>query len=265
MLRVVGVKLKPVGKIYFFDPAGLELKEGEEVVVETEKGLALGRVVWGQREVEEGNIIETLKPVVRKAQAEDLHHAQELQAKAGEALNKAREIIAKSGLSIKPVKAEYNWDGSRLIIYFTAPGRVDFRGLVKELASHFKTRIELHQLGARDEAKILGGIGPCGLPLCCSRWLCEFSPVSLRMAKEQELPLHPEKLSGLCGRLLCCLAFEMEQYCQLKEKLPKKGERLTTPMGPAEVVSTNPLKQTVTVELESQVVVEFPLSQVSLL
>lgn len=233
------------------------------VVVETERGLELGEVVLGEREIEEENILEPLKPVLRKAQEEDIQKWQEMREKSERDFIKAKEIISKSGLPIKPINAEYNLDGSRFTIYFTAPTRVDFRRLVRELASQFKTYIELHQLGPRDEAKILGGIGLCGLPLCCSRWLCEFVPVSLKMAREQELFLHPEKISGLCGRLLCCLAFEIEQYQKLKEKLPQKGQRLSTPLGPGKVIGTNLIKETVIVELESQMVMEFPLDQVS--
>lgn len=263
MPKVVGIQFKPVAKIYLFDPAGIELKEGDRVVVETERGLELGRVVLGEREIEERNILEPLKPVLRKAQEEDIHKWQEMRSKSAQDFIKAKEIIAKSDLPLKPITAEYNLDGSRFTIYFTALTRVDFRQLVRELASQFKTYIELHQLGPRDETKILGGIGPCGLTLCCSRWLTEFTPVSLKMAKEQELFLHPEKISGLCGRLLCCLAFEIEQYLKLKEKLPQKGQRLSTPLGPGEVVGANPIKETVIVELESQMIVEFPLNQVS--
>jgi cell fate regulator YaaT (PSP1 superfamily) len=232
---------------------------GDEVVVQTERGPDLGTVVSPPTEREDG---ESLRPVLRRATEEDKEAASRCCHRAGGALEEARRQVARLGLPMKLLGAEYNLDGGRLTLYFSAEGRVDFRDLVRELASVFRARIEMRQVGPRDESKILGGIGQCGQELCCHRWLTEFTPVSIRMAKEQDLALNPLKISGLCGRLLCCLSYEMGQYVQAREKLPRRGQRVITPMGPAQVVGGNPLKETVTVRLESEAVVEVPLSQV---
>lgn len=230
------------------------------MVVETVRGQEIGFVAQGLREIPGEEVGEPLKPVLRKATPPDLERAQSLRSQEKEALIQAREAAWRLGLPMKILTAEYTMDG-RLTFYFAAEERVDFRGLVKELAGRFHTRIELRQIGPRDETKLLGGIGACGMPLCCARWLTEFAPVTIRMAKEQGLALNPPKISGACGRLLCCLAYEIEHYRELKQKLPAKGKKISTPMGPAKVVETSPLKEMVKVELEGGAVVEIPLAQ----
>jgi len=262
MTQIVGVRFKRAGKIYYFDPAGIELEVGDWVVVETGRGPELGRVVISPKQVLSSELTEPLKPVLRQAREEDLRQREEFRAKEKEALEQCREMIARLNLPMKLLGAEYNLDGTRITFFFSAEGRVDFRELLKELTSSFKSRIELRQVGPRDEAKLYGGIGRCGRPLCCAAHLSEFTPVSVRMAKEQDLPLNPLKISGICGRLLCCLSYECEQYRALKEKLPPIGQLVTTPMGMATVVGGNPLKQTVVVQLESQATVEFPVEKV---
>jgi cell fate regulator YaaT (PSP1 superfamily) len=264
MAEIVGVRFKRAGKVYYFDAAGIELQVGDYVVVQTTRGLELGRVFITPKQVLAGEVTTELKPVVRKAEPEDIKQAREFEANEAEALAECGKLIAKLGLPMKLLDAEYNLDGSRLTFYFSAEERVDFRELVRELNARFKTRIELRQLGPRDEAKLIGGFGRCGRPLCCVDFLTEFSPVSIRMAKEQDLPLNPMKISGVCGRLLCCLAYESEQYHAMKEKMPKQGQRVSTPMGVAKVVGGNPLKETVLVELESQAIVELPLSKITI-
>jgi cell fate regulator YaaT (PSP1 superfamily) len=203
-----------------------------------------------------------LKPVMRKAEDEDIMRAQEFESKEEEALIECGKLIAKLDLPMKLLSAEYNLDGSRLTLFFSAAERVDFRQLVQQLTKRLNIRVELRQVGPRDEAKLIGGFGRCGRPLCCASFLSELAPVSIRMAKEQDLPLNPMKISGVCGRLLCCLGYESEQYHIMKEKLPKEGERVSTPMGVATIVRVNPLKETVSVELESQATVELPLSEI---
>ena len=260
MPQAVVVRFRPAGKVYHFDPAALELTEGDQVVVETVRGQEIGFVVRGPREVPAEGLGESLKPVLRKATPQDLEWAQSLRSQEKGALIQAREAARRLGVPMKILTAEYTLDG-KLTFYFTAEERVDFRELVKELAGRFHTRIDLRQIGPRDETKLLGGIGACGLPLCCGRWLTEFAPVTIRMAKEQGLALNPPKISGVCGRLLCCLAYEMEHYRELKQKLPAKGKKISTPMGPAKVIETSSLKETVKVELEGGTVVEIPLAQ----
>jgi cell fate regulator YaaT (PSP1 superfamily) len=264
MADIVGVRFKRAGRVYYFDLAGIELQVGDYVVVKTTRGLELGRVLIAPKQVLASEVAKELKSVVRKAEAEDIKRAQEFEAKEAEALAECSRLIAKLGLPMKLLGAEYNLDGSRLTFYFSAAERVDFRELVRELSNRFKTRIELRQLGPRDEAKLVGGFGRCGRPLCCMDFLTEFSPVSIRMAKEQDLPLNPMKISGVCGRLLCCLAYESEQYRLMKEKMPKEGQRVSTPMGVARVVGSNPLKETVMVELESEATVELPLNDITI-
>lgn len=261
MAQVVGVRFKSAGKLLFYSTAGLEVAVGERVVAETERGLELG---WVTLPPQEKGGKEAFPPLTRKAIPEDLEQAHLLERQAQESLDKARERVGWRGLEMRFLAAEYNLEASRLTFYFSAPARVDFRELVRELAGLFHIRIEMRQVGPRDETKLLGGMGPCGLSLCCHRWLTEFSSVSIRMAKEQDLSLNPLKISGVCGRLLCCLGYEMEQYLALKEKLPPRGQRVSTPLGPSVVVGGNPLKESVTVELESGAVVEIPLSQVTL-
>ncbi len=264
MAEIVGIRFKRAGKVYYFDPAGIDLEVNEYVVVKTARGLELGRVVIAPTQVVASEVTEPLKPVVRKAGPEDIKRIQEFEDREGEALAECGKLIAKLGLPMKLLGAEYNLDGTRLTFFFSATERVDFRELVRELNKRFKVRVELRQLGPRDEAKLVGGFGRCGRPLCCMNFLTEFSPVSIKMAKEQDLPLNPLKISGVCGRLLCCLTYESEQYHAMKEKLPKPGQQVSTPMGVASVVGGNPLKETVLVELESQATVELPLSDITI-
>ena len=263
MAEIVGVRFKRAGKVYYFDPANIELEINDFVVVETSRGQELGRVVIAPRQVLANEADKPLKPVVRKAEPDDIDRAQELEAKEREAMVECSKLIAKLELPMKLLSAEYNLDGSRLTLHFSAAERVDFRELVRELSSRLKIRVELRQTGPRDEAKLVGGCGRCGRPLCCANFLSEFAPVSIRMAKEQELPLNPMKISGCCGRLMCCLVYENELYQTMKEKLPKNGQTVFTAMGEARVIGSNPLKETVLVELESQAAVELPLSEIT--
>jgi cell fate regulator YaaT (PSP1 superfamily) len=263
MAKTVGVRFRRAGKIYYFDAGDIELGVNDYVVVKTARGLELGRVVVVPKEVSEGEATKGLKPVVRKAEPEDIEQAQELEAREAEALAECAKLIAKLGLPMKLLGAQYNLDGSRLTFFFSAEERVDFRELVRELNSRFKKKVELRQLGPRDEARLVGGFGRCGRPLCCVDFLAELSPVSIKMAKEQDLPLNPMKISGVCGRLLCCLAYESEQYHDMKAKLPRQGQQVNTPMGVATVVGGNPLKETVWVELETEARVEVPLSKIT--
>jgi len=262
MTEVIGLRFKRAGRVYYFDSAGIAVNVGNWVVVETERGPELGRVVISPKQVIASEITEPLKPVLRKAETEDFDKRVEFKGKEREALEKCQEISSRLDLPMKFISAEYNLDGSRLTVFFSAEGRVDFRDLLRELTATLKTRIELRQVGPRDEAKLLGGYGRCGRPLCCMTYLSEFNPVSIRMAKEQDLPLNPMKISGVCGRLLCCLSYESEQYRIMKEKLPPIGQRVVTPMGIATVVGGNPLKETVFVELESEATAEFPVEEV---
>ena len=262
MKEVVGVRFKRAGRIYYFDPAGIELNVGDWVVVDTGRGPEISRVVISPKQVVASDITEPLKPVLRRASEEDLKQREEFNAKEREALEQCQEMIARENLPMKLLSAEYNLDGTRLTFLFSAEGRVDFRDLLKQLTASFKTRIELRQVGPRDKAKLLGGFGRCGRPLCCTTYLTEFSPVSIRMAKEQELSLNPMKISGVCGRLVCCLSHECEQYREMKRKLPAIGQQVTTPSGPASVVGINPLKETVLVKLESEATVELPVAEV---
>ena len=264
MTEIVGVRFKRTGRVYYFDPAGIELDLNDWVMVETEHGVEVGRVVISQKQVLSSEITEPLKPVLRKAEEEDIRQLKESEGKETEALDGCKEMANQFNLPMKLLAAEYNPDGTRLTVYFSAEGRVDFRDLLKELTNTFKTRIELRQVGSRDKAKLLGGVGRCGRPLCCATYLSEFNPVTIKMAKEQALPLNPMKISGVCGRLLCCLSYEYEQYRIMKEKLPASGQRVSTPMGLATVVGGNPLRETVIVQLESQATVELPVEQVSI-
>jgi len=264
MAEIIGVRFKRAGKVYYFDPAGIDLQVNDYVVVQTTRGLELGQVVIAPKQVLASEVSDQLKPVERKAEDKDIERAQEFADKEREALAECGKLITKLNLPMKLLSAEYNFDGSRLTFFFTAEERVDFRKLVRELTNCFKTRVELRQIGPRDEAKLIGGLGRCGRPLCCTSFLSEFDPVSIRMAKEQDLTLDPMKISGVCGRLLCCLVYENEQYRKMKEKLPKRGQRVSTPIGVGSVVGTNVVKETVLVELESQASVELPLSEVTI-
>jgi cell fate regulator YaaT (PSP1 superfamily) len=262
MSEIVGIRFHQAGKVYYFDAAGIPLEVNDYVVVETSRGQELGKVVISPKQVIFSEITEPLKPIIRKAQAEDIEKAQQQQEKATNAIAKCRELVEKFNLPMKPISAQYNLDGSHLTIFFSAEKRVDFRELVRELSRNLKTHVELRQVGARDEAKLIGGLGKCGFPLCCTTFLSEFEPVSIKMAKEQDIALNPMKTSGVCGRLLCCLGYEYEQYRAMKEKMPPLRQEVSTALGNAKVVSCNPLKETVTVELETGVTVELPLSQI---
>jgi len=263
MSETVGVRLQSAGKVYYFDAVDIPLEIDDNVVVETSRGHELGRVVISPQQVIHSEITEPLKPVIRKALAEDIEKANRQQERAKNAVAKCRELIEKLNLPMKPIWAQYNLDGSHLTIFFSAEKRVDFRELVRELSRSLKTRVELRQVGARDEAKLVGGLGKCGCPLCCTTFLSEFAPVSIKMAKEQDITLNPMKTSGICGRLLCCLGYEYEQYRTMKEKMPSLRQEVSTALGNAKVVSCNTIKETVTVELETGVTVELPLSQIS--
>ena len=263
MAEVVGIRFKRAGRVYYFDPADNELQVNDQVVVKTARGLELGCVVIAPKQVLDSEVSGPLKSVVRKATDEDFRRAQELEGKSRQTLVKCGELIKKLKLSMKLLSAEYDLSGRRLTFFFSAEDRVDFRELVKELTSHFKVRVELRQVGTRDEAKLVGGFGRCGRPLCCMSFLSEFNPVSIRMAKEQSLPLNPMKISGICGRLMCCLGYESELYHMMKGKLPKDGQQVSTPMGEAKVKGSNPLKESVLVELESGATVEFPLDEIT--
>lgn len=261
MPTVVGVVFKRAGKVYYFDPDGIDLKTSDKVVVKTSRGMEFGEVVSSPTEVPDEEITTPLKKVLRKASAEDKEQLTKNKQKEKDAYKTAEEKIAKHGLQMKLIDVEYVFDGSKIIFYFTADGRVDFRELVKDLASVFKTRIELRQIGVRDEAKMVGGLGPCGQRLCCTVFLGDFEPVSIRMAKEQDLPLNPLKISGICGRLMCCLKYEYEAYVDFKKRAPKRGTRLTTEFGQARIVEFNVPKETVIAELESGQRIEMPLAE----
>jgi len=263
MADIVGIRFKRAGKVYYFDAGDIALEPGDYAVVKTSRGMELGHVVIAPGQVLAGETEENLSPVVRKAEPEDIAKAEDLDAKAEEALIECGKMVGELQLPMKLLSAEYNLDSSRLTFLFSAEERVDFRDLVRRLTGKFKVRVELRQVGSRDEAKLLGSFGRCGRPLCCTSFLTEFTPVSIKMAKEQNLPLNPMKISGACGRLMCCLAYEGEQYRLMKEKMPKVGQRVSTRMGEATVVGNNPLKETVMVEMDSEATVELPLGDVS--
>lgn len=248
MTRVIGVRFRPAGKIYFFAPGNLDIKTGDKVIVETARGVEFGLVVSGARDVEDERIMQPLKQVIRIATDEDEKKEKKNHEKEKEAFEICLEKIRKHGLEMKLIDAEYTFDNNKVLFYFTADGRIDFRELVKDLASVFRTRIELRQIGVRDETKIRGGIGICGRELCCHTYLSEFAPVSIKMAKEQNLSLNPSKISGVCGRLMCCLTNEEETYEELNSRLPGNGDFVTTPEGlKGDVQSVNVLRQLVKV------------------
>ena len=248
MTKVIGVRFRPAGKIYFFAPGKYDIKTGDKVIVETARGVEFGSVVTGVREVEDDKITQPLKSVIRLATKEDIRKEEKNREKEKEAFKICLEKIHKHGLEMKLIDAEYTFDNNKVLFYFTADGRIDFRELVKDLASVFRTRIELRQIGVRDETKIRGGIGICGRPLCCHTYLTEFAPVSIKMAKEQNLSLNPSKISGVCGRLMCCLTNEEETYEDLNRHLPSVGDHVTTPEGlKGDVQSVNVLRQMVKV------------------
>lgn len=248
MVKVIGVRFRTAGKIYFFSPLDYEIYKGDHVIVETARGVEYGTVVIAPKEIEEDKVIQPLKPVMRVAGPEDDAIEAKNKEKEKEAFTICLEKIKKHGLQMKLIDSEYTFDNNKLLFYFTADGRIDFRELVKDLASVFKTRIELRQIGVRDETKIMGGIGVCGRPLCCHTYLADFAPVSIKMAKEQNLSLNPTKISGVCGRLMCCLKNEEETYEELNSRLPNVGDYVTTPEGlKGEVSSISILRQLVKV------------------
>ncbi len=238
MIKVAGVRFKNAGKVYYFDPDQLEVKLHDNVIVETARGLEFGTVTMEVTEVRDEDVVQPLKKIIRIAGAEDIKHHEENEKKKARALKLCQEKINKHGLEMKLIDVEYTFDNNKIIFYFTADGRVDFRELVKDLASVFKMRIELRQIGVRDEAKMMGGIGSCGKSLCCSTWLSDFEPVSIKMAKVQNLSLNPNKISGICGRLMCCLKYENEVYMELRKGLPDNGEKVRTKDGMGKVVET---------------------------
>lgn len=249
MVKIIGVSFRRADKIYYFDPAGYRLEEGDYVIVETSKGKELGRVVLPIREIPEEELPEPLKQVVRPATPWDLVSKDLWKHKEEEALKICEEKVRQHGLKMKLVRCEYNFDGGRLVVYFTAEKRVDFRALVRDLARTFRTRIEMRQIGDRDEAKMLSGYGRCGRELCCASWLREFSPISIKMAKTQNLPLNPSEITGVCGKLLCCLSYELLTYEEAQKKLPRVGSTVTTLYGKGKVLRVNAIMETVTVRL----------------
>ncbi|MFY4777210.1 PSP1 domain-containing protein [Metabacillus sp. RGM 3146] len=258
MYKVVGVRFKKAGKIYYFDPNGFHIEDGDFVIVETVRGIEFGKVVISEKQVGEHDVVLPLKKVLRVADAKDRMIVEENHQAANDAYEVCQQKVMQHGLEMKLVDVEYTFDRNKVIFYFTADGRVDFRELVKDLASIFKTRIELRQIGVRDEAKMLGGIGPCGRMLCCSTFLGDFEPVSIKMAKDQNLSLNPTKISGLCGRLMCCLKYENDEYESAKELLPDVGEMIATPNGSGKVVGLNILERILQVQLlDKDHVVEF--------
>ena len=248
MTKIIGIRFRTAGKIYYFNPKDFDIKAGDKVIVETVRGVEIGSVIVAPKEVEDDKVVQPLKDVIRIATPEDIQREKENLVKEKEALEICKEKIRKHELDMKLFGCEYTHDNNKLLFYFTADGRIDFRELVKDLAAVFKTRIELRQVGVRDETKICGGVGVCGRPFCCATYLSDFAPVSIKMAKEQNLSLNPSKISGVCGRLMCCLTNEEETYEYLNSKLPQMGETVTTPEGlKGEVTALNVLKQRVKV------------------
>ncbi len=252
MRKIVGIRFRTAGKVYYFDPLHFEINKGDHVIVETARGVEYGTAVSGIREIEEDKITQPLKPVIRIATERDDKQQEENKGKEKEAFQICLEKIRKHNLEMKLIDTEYTFDNNKILFYFTADGRIDFRELVKDLAAVFKTRIELRQIGVRDETKVLGGIGICGRALCCHTFLSEFAPVSIKMAKEQNLSLNPTKISGVCGRLMCCLKNEEETYEELNRRLPNVGDYVTTDDGlKGEVHSVNVLRQLVKIVVEN--------------
>ncbi|MCB2287878.1 stage 0 sporulation family protein [Clostridium algidicarnis] len=268
MIKVVGVRFKKAGKIYYFDPMDMKIDKDKNVIVETARGIEFGQCVIGCKEVNEDEIVAPLKTVLRIATLEDTKKHLENKAKEKYAFEVCTKKISDHNLVMKLIDVEYTFDNNKVIFYFTAEGRVDFRELVKDLATIFKTRIELRQIGVRDEAKMIGGLGPCGRPMCCSSFLGDFASVSIKMAKEQNLSLNPTKISGICGRLMCCLNYEQETYENTRKRLPKIGSMVKTEIGKGEVVGNSVVKELVKVKLKSndeEFLREFNISEVSLI
>lgn len=251
MAEVIGVRFKEVGKVYYFDPDNKKLNTGDTVIVETSRGIECGTIAIANKDVPDEEIVHPLKKLIRKATKEDLKRLEDNHRKEKEALKICEQKVAEHKLEMKLVDVEYTFDNSKILFYFTADGRVDFRALVKDLASVFRTRIELRQIGVRDESKMLGGLGVCGRPFCCSMFLGEFHPVSIKMAKEQGLSLSPTKISGTCGRLMCCLKYEQDAYTDLLKRTPKIGAIVKTPYGRGLVTEVNLLTQTLKVKMDN--------------
>ncbi len=249
MNKVVGVKFRDAGKVYNFGTGDITVDPGDNVIVETSRGQEFGTVVSGETDINDEDLVTPLKNIIRKATDSDVEKHEKNLSKRDEAMRICQEKINNHGLEMKLIDAEYTFDNNKIVFYFTADGRIDFRELVKDLASQFRMRIELRQIGVRDEAKILGGVGNCGRGLCCHTWMKDFDPVSIKMAKVQNLSLNPTKISGICGRLMCCLKFENEVYSKLKKGMPNQGETVNTPDGKAIVVDTNILESTVRTRL----------------
>ena len=266
MIKIIGVRFRNVGKVYYFNPKELKIKAGDHVIVETARGVEYGTVVLGPKEVEDSKVVQPLKDVIRLATQKDDNREENNRRKEREAFQICQQKIKAHNLEMKLIEAEYTFDNNKVLFYFTADGRIDFRELVKDLASVFRTRIELRQIGVRDETKILGGVGICGRSLCCHSHLSEFVPVSIKMAKEQNLSLNPTKISGVCGRLMCCLKHEQETYEELNSRLPGNGDSVTTADGlKGEVQSVNVLRQkvkvVVTLEGDEKEIREYPVEE----
>ncbi|MDP3804736.1 MAG: stage 0 sporulation family protein [Candidatus Omnitrophota bacterium] len=258
MYEVIQVRLREAGKISYFSTSGMKFKAGDYVVVEADRGLDYGQVLSETEAILDSDVAEPLKKVIRKANPWDMREIDKNKKKIKEVMAACSRKIQDRRLQMKLIDAEFSFDRSKIMFYFTAEGRIDFRDLVKDLANEFKARIELKQIGVRDEAKMLGGFGPCGRGLCCATYLKDFEPVTIKMAKEQNLPLNPTKISGLCGRLMCCLSYEHKAYKELMKGMPRVGEALKTEKGPGKVVAINALKRSATVELEDGTLVEVP-------
>ena len=254
MIKIVGVRFKNAGKIYYFDPVDFEIEKNIDVVVETARGLEYGKIVVGPKEIEEEKLISPLKPIIRIATEEDKAIYRENKEKAKETFEICQQKIKEHGLTMFLIDCEYTFDRNKLIFYFTAEGRIDFRELVKDLASIFKTRIELRQIGVRDEAKSIGGLGTCGRKLCCSSWLGDFQPVSIKMAKDKSLSLNPTKISGICGRLFCCLKYEHDVYVEAIEKMPVVGSVVKVENQKGKVIEINPLLEQIKIEFNDKTI-----------
>jgi cell fate regulator YaaT (PSP1 superfamily) len=269
MIKVAGIRFKKAGKIYYFDPGNLNINKGDNVIVETARGIEFGECVTGLKDIGEEDIVSPLKSVIRKATEQDENQHKENKIKEKEAFNICLEKIQEHKLVMKLIDVEYTFDNNKVIFYFTADGRVDFRELVKDLATIFRTRIELRQIGVRDESKMVGGLGPCGRPLCCSSFLGDFVPVSIKMAKEQNLSLNPTKISGICGRLMCCLNYEQDTYEDIRKRLPRVGAIVDTPDGKGEVVSNSVVKELLKVKIRTrdgeEIIREYKIDKITLI
>ncbi|QXE19390.1 stage 0 sporulation family protein [Clostridium sp. 001] len=269
MVTVIGVRFKKAGKIYYFSPGNLNIKRENSVIVETARGIEFGECVIEPKDISESDIVSPLKSVLRIATEEDIQKYNENKEKEKKAFNICIEKIQQHELNMKLIDVEYTFDNNKVIFYFIADGRVDFRELVKDLASIFRTRIELRQIGVRDEAKMIGGLGPCGRAMCCSTFLGDFVPVSIKMAKEQNLSLNPTKISGICGRLMCCLNYEQDTYEKIRQKLPKIGSVVSTPDGKGEVIDNSVVKESIKIKIKVEdgddIVEEVPISGVKVI